>query len=500
MEEFDAGDSVVDSSQTMSRIQLILVGIFALFLISAGATILAVSGPTDPPPQTSQDGASSDPSTGLSARLRDAVTAGGVMEHQRRFAAIAEENGGNRAAGTPGYDASAGYVAETLREAGYEVSTQQFALPESARTAEAELERTSPNPETYGRGEDFSLMESSGGGEVSAPVQPVDFARPDAGGSDSTSGCEPEDFEGFGEGSVALLRRGTCTFEAKVENAEAAGAAAVLVSNAGTGGDTGTFSGSLGDSGLEIPALATGSGLGEDLARDDGPEVRLLVEPDAGTNTTRNVIAASPGGDEENTVVVGAHLDSIPNGPGMNDNASGSATILEVAQEMARLEEQPRNKIRFVFWGGEELGLLGSDYYVNELEEDSLNDIAVYLNFDMVASPNYVRFLYGSPEVTRVFEEYFESRDLETDSFDLAGRSDHGPFAAEDVPVGGIFSGDSSIKTRQQARQQGGEAGEPYDACYHRSCDDLDNLNREALREISDAAAHATATFARREY
>ena len=482
----------------MSRTKLILAGIFGLVLISGGVGLLALL--NDPASEASPGVNSlSESSRELSAQLREAVDPGGILEHERRFAAIAEENDGNRAAGTPGYDASAEYVAETLRDAGYEVSTQQFDLPESAAMTDADLERVLQNTESYVRGDDFSIVEHSGDGEVAAPVEAVDFVRPAEGAPDSTSGCEPEDFEGFQEGSIALLRRGSCTFEVKVENATDAGAAAALISNRGSEGETGTFQGSLGESEAMIPVLATSTAVGEELAGSDATEARVSVSSDAGSDTTSNVIATSPGGDEENTVVVGAHLDSVSNGPGINDNGSGSATILEIAQALSELGVEPRNQIRFVFWGGEELGLLGSRHYVRELGADQLDDISVYLNFDMVGSPNYLPFLYGTPEVTQVFENYFDSQDIETATFDLSGRSDHGPFAAEDVPVGGIFSGDSGEKTERQAEIYGGEPGEPYDACYHRPCDDLDNLSREALNELSDAAAHATAVFIQAE-
>ncbi|CAN5662396.1 aminopeptidase PaaP [soil metagenome] len=478
----------------MSRTKLILAGIFGLIFVSGGVGLLML---LNAPAVAAPSGAES--SLKLSSQLREAVKPGGILEHERRFAAIAEENDGNRAAGTRGYDASAEYVAETLREAGYEVSTQQFDLPESAKVKDANLERTLPGSESYARGDDFTIIEHSGDGEVTAPVQSVDFARQAEGGPDSTSGCEPGDFEGFREGYIALLRRGSCTFEVKVENAMAAGAAAILISNRGSGDDTGAFQGSLGDSEAVIPVLATSTAVGEELTTSEGTEVRLSVSSDAGSGVTSNVIATSPNGDEENTVVVGAHLDSVSNGPGINDNGSGSATVLEIALQMAELGIEPRNQIRFAFWGAEEHGLLGSRHYVRELDAGQLDEISAYLNFDMVGSPNYIPFLYGTPEVTQVFENYFDSQDMETATFDLSGRSDHGPFAAEDVPVGGIFSGDSGEKSERQAEIYGGEAGKPYDACYHRACDDLDNLSREALNELSDAAAHATATFAQVE-
>ena len=479
----------------MIRTKFILAGIIGVVLVSGIVGLLTFS---NAPTAEAPSGAEAEVSASLSAELRDAVSAEGILEHERRFAEIAEENNGNRAAGTPGYDASAEYVADTLREAGYEVSIQQFDLPDSAATVNAELERTRPETEKYARGEDFSTMEFSGEGEVTASVDPVDFARPDE-GAEPTSGCEVEDFEGFREGSVALLRRGSCTFGVKVENAVAAGAAAAIVANTGLEGETGTYGGSLGESEARIPVLATSTAVGRELARSGGAEVRLFIESDAGSGTTSNVIATSPGGEGENTVVVGAHLDSVPNGPGINDNGSGSATILEIAQQMARLDEEPGNRVRFAFWGAEEHGLLGSRHYVDELGAERLDDISVYLNFDMVGSPNYIPFLYGTPEVVQVFENYFDSRDVETATFDLSGRSDHGPFADADVPVGGIFSGDSSEKTERQAEIYGGEPGEPYDACYHRACDDLDNLSREALNRISGAAAHSVAAFARKQ-
>ena len=484
----------------MDRTKLILAGIFGLILVSGFVGLLTLSSivGTDAPTAATAANSQSEASRKLSTQLRESVTAEGILKHERRFAEIAEENGNNRAAGTPGYEASAEYVADKLREAGYEVTVQRFDLPDSARVADADLERTLPAPKSYDRGDDFTILENSGNGEVTAPVEPVDFTRPGVGGPDSTSGCEQRDFDGFRQGSIALLRRGSCTFEVKVKNAAAAAAAAALISNTGSDDETGTFQGSLGDSDAGIPVLATSAAAGSELAEAGNVEVRLSVTSNAGSGGTSNVIATSPEGEGENTVVAGAHLDSIPNGPGINDNGSGSATILEIAQQMAQLEEQPRNRVRFAFWGAEEHGLLGSRHYVRELDAGQLDDISVYLNFDMVGSPNYIPFLYGTPQVTQVFEDYFESQDMETATFDLSGRSDHGPFAAEDVAVGGIFSGDSAEKTERQAEIYGGEPGEPYDACYHRACDDLDNLSREALNTISDAAAHSVATFAQR--
>jgi len=213
-------------------------------------------------------------------------------------------------------------------------------------------------------------------------------------------------------------------------------------------------------------------------------------------------------------VVVGAHLDSVIEGPGINDNGSGTSTILEIAEEMSELGYTKKNKlqrqVRFAFWGAEENGLLGSEYYVENLTANQLSKIYANLNFDMLGSPNYVRFVYdgdgsdsdpagppGSGQIESIFTEYFESQGLESEPTEFSGRSDYGPFIAVGIPAGGLFSGAEGIKTPEQAAIYGGTAGEPYDPCYHEACDDITNLSTRALFELGDAAAHATLTLAR---
>ena len=188
--------------------------------------------------------------------------------------------------------------------------------------------------------------------------------------------------------------------------------------------------------------------------------VRVFASTVSEMREASNVIADTEEGREDQTVV-GAHLDSVPEGPGINDNGSGSATILEIAEKMSELGIEPRNRVRFAFWGAEELGLFGSKYYVAQLDERQLGDLAVYLNFDMVASPNYVRFIYGSSEVKEVFENFFGSRDLKAETMDLKGRSDHGPFAAEGIPVGGLFSGAEVRKTGSRSRSTAARRASP---------------------------------------
>ncbi|HEV2091739.1 MAG TPA: M20/M25/M40 family metallo-hydrolase [Rubrobacter sp.] len=450
-----------------------------LALLAVVITVgLAACGGNPPPP----------PDTNLSSELRGSVGVDGIMDHARRFQDIADEHGGNRAAGTAGYDASAEYVAEKLRKAGYEVRVQSFDLPEYAVVRDADLNVSGTSvPAT-----DFALMERSGGGEAEGRLRPVDARGP-------TSGCEPRDFEGLSEGDVALVRRGTCTFRKKAENAEAAGASAALIFNAGEPGGE-VLSGSLGDAGVGIPVMGTSESFGEGLlAREEMPKVGVSVA-EGGGDRTANVIAQTPGGDAENTVMVGSHLDSVPEGPGINDNGSGSATTLEIALRLAELDAEPANRVRFAFWGAEEIGLVGSSHYVEGLDEAEIGNISAYLNLDMTGSPNFVSTLYEGPdEVEDVFDSYFEARGIEAETTSaLDGRSDHGPFQDEGVPTGGLFSGAGGTKTERQQDLFGGEAGAPYDACYHRACDDIDNLNEESLDRLSDAAAHATAVLAQR--
>jgi Zn-dependent M28 family amino/carboxypeptidase len=209
-------------------------------------------------------------------------------------------------------------------------------------------------------------------------------------------------------------------------------------------------------------------------------------------------------------VVAGAHLDSVSGGPGINDNGSGSAVILEVAERLASL--RPRNKLRFVWWGAEELGLFGSRHYVERLSRAARRQHALYLNLDMVGSRNFVLFVYdgdssssrspfalapGSAAIERLFARYFDSRRIRHRETNLGESSDHAPFARAGIPVGGLFTGADGRKSSEDARAFGGIAGAPHDACYHKRCDTLANVNRKALGRSADAAAYALRQYAR---
>ncbi len=215
--------------------------------------------------------------------------------------------------------------------------------------------------------------------------------------------------------------------------------------------------------------------------------------------TTVNVIAETRGGDPDRVVMAGAHLDSVAEGPGINDNGSGSAGVLETALRLAEAapEGRPPNRVRFALWSAEESGLLGSKHYVNGLSPDEREDIAVYLNFDMIASPNHGHFVYeGDPAVTEEITDFLRGRGERTAPTPFDGRSDYSPFVTAGIPAGGTFTGAEGVKSEEQARWWGGTAGDAHDPCYHTACDDLGNIGRTALDTQVKVIAHTVGTYA----
>ncbi|MEU8616621.1 M28 family metallopeptidase [Streptomyces sp. NPDC048623] len=210
-------------------------------------------------------------------------------------------------------------------------------------------------------------------------------------------------------------------------------------------------------------------------------------------STGYNLIADWPGGDPTQVVMSGAHLDSVTAGPGINDNGSGSAAILETALAVSRAQLQPTKHIRFAWWGAEELGLVGSKYYVNNTPATERAKIKAYLNFDMIGSPNPGYFVYDDdPTIEQTFKDYYAGLGIPTEiETEGDGRSDHAPFKNAGVPVGGLFSGADYVKTSAQAQKWGGTAGQAFDRCYHSSCDTSANIDDTALDRNSDAVAYA---------
>lgn len=460
--------------------------------------------------------------------FRKAVTLEGIREHQAAFQSFSDANGGNRVGGSAGYEASANYVVQKLQEAGYEVTSHYFNFLFNADRTPPVLRQVSPTATSYVDGVDFASMTFSPNGHVTTSVWAVDLVLPPGPADNtSTSGCESSDFAGFPAGSIALMQRGTCNFAVKAANAATAGATGAVIFNEGQFGRTSVVSGTLGGAqSHSVPVVGTTFALGSDLANGvqngaTGSTVELKVDRVNETRTTRNIIAETSGGDPNNVVVVGAHLDSVSRGAGINDNGSGSAAILEVAESLRDRAADVRNKIRFMWFGAEEFGLLGSQAYVASLPQSERDKIEMMLNFDMIGSPNFVRFIYdgdnsafppqgtlvqegpeGSGDIEAVFRDYFTAMGLASEETPFSGRSDYGPFIAAgvDIPAGGLFTGAEGIKTATQAAVYGGTAGAQFDPCYHLACDTFANVDLTGLDQMSDAVAHAVLTFARRDF
>jgi Zn-dependent M28 family amino/carboxypeptidase len=371
------------------------------------------------------------------------ISAAGLREHLRALQDIANANAGDRAAGTPGDEASVAYVADRLREAGWRVRVKPVSFPYFD-------ERTPPRLDGFREGEDFRALRYSGSGTVEGPVRRLG------------RGCGRGEFSGLAEGEVAVVARGECYFREKARNAESAGAAAVLIVD---GESDEPPSATLG---IRIPVLAAGAAAGRKL----GARVELEVDAVSERRRTNNVIAETAGGAGKRVVMAGGHLDSVPAGPGINDNGSGVAALLEVADALGG--RAPGARVRLAFWGAEELGLIGSRRYVGGLAPAERERIVAYLNLDMVGSPHPARGVYSDadPELERLLRRLVGPRAEEENA---GGNSDHAPFQRAGIPVGGLFTG----------------AGRPHDPCYHRACDDIDNIDTPILVEMTRAAGDA---------
>lgn len=436
----------------------------------------------------------------FAAELRDGISGDAVFAHLTELQKIADAHGGNRALGSPGYDASVDYVVQTLQDSGFDVQTPEFEV----RLPFAE----DPKVTVGGVGVPakpllFTIGTEPGG--VSGPLVP---ARAD----DDTPGCTADDYDGLPvDGAVVLVDRGHCPFGDKQAVAAERGAVALIVANTV---DEDEMGGTLGeDTDVKIPVVSVTKSEGARLRAQPGPTTITL---DAGVRIerSRNVIAQTATGSTADVVMVGAHLDGVPEGPGINDNASGVAAVLETARQLGSAPDIS-NAVRFGFWGAEEVGLRGSRAYLASLDVDELKNIAVYLNLDMVGSSNAGYFTYdgdqssapdpnrppprtpeGSAGVERTLVGALAEADIEAEDVNLEGRSDNDGFTRAGVPAGGLFTGGSEKKTAEQAERWGGTADEPFDPYYHKDDDNVDNIDRTALEINSAAAAYAVGIYA----
>lgn len=322
-------------------------------------------------------------------------------------------------------------------------------------------------------------------------------------------GCAAEDFPPEVTDSIALISRGSCSFAQKAANAKTAGAAAAIIYN----NVAGSLAGTLGGVGDYVPVVGTDLATGELLLSqiENGTALTADLEVNAilENRTTYNVIAETKGGDHNNVLALGAHTDSVEAGPGINDDGSGTIGILNVAIGLTNFTVT--NAIRFCFWSAEEFGLLGSEYYISQLNQSSeeLAKVRAYLNFDMIASPNYAYLIYdgdgsafnltgpsGSAEIEKMFEDFYKAEGKPFNATAFDGRSDYGPFLDNGIPAGGIFTGAEVPKTEEGQDTWGGLEDLAYDENYHQAGDDIFNLALDAFWLNTKLIAHGVATYA----
>jgi hypothetical protein len=389
------------------------------------------------------------------------ITESGLVRHLSALERIATRAAGQRAVGTPGYEESVGYAADVLRHAGWRVRLQQVPMPLWRERTPATLSVGEAAPLEPIR--DFRVPGYSAAGQVDGPLRAVD------------DGCQATDFDGLSPGDVAFTGAGTCFLWRKTVNARKAGASALVVQTSGSRRGVAFATLVFPRLGLPVVMMSTR------VPARDGDRVQLTVDAETVSGHASNVIAEL-GPRHGRVAMAGAHLDSVPNGPGINDNGSGVATLLEVARTFG---PRPPGRVRLAFWAGEEEGLYGSRRYVRELSEDQRREIAAYLNFDMLGSPNAVPAIYsdGEARLGALLRRLHPGRERGV----LTGnRSDHSAFERVGIAVNGLYSGAT----------EPGPGGRPRDPCYHLPCDTLANVNRPELLAMARATARALAALA----
>ncbi|KAF7542175.1 hypothetical protein G7Z17_g11816 [Cylindrodendrum hubeiense] len=425
-----------------------------------------------------------------SSNLQNQIKLKDLLAGSQKLQDFADANGGNRAFGSGGHNATVDYLYKTLKSTGYyNVVKQPFTELYASGTATVTID-----------GEDIEagIMTYTPGGSFTGPLIAV-----------SNLGCETSDFPAEVSGNVAFVSRGTCTFAQKSINAKAAGAAGVIVYNNVPGALSGTLGAAFGDY-APIVGISQEDSVAILAALAAGDvTVSFEVESVVEERVNFNVIAETKGGDHKNVLVLGGHSDSVAAGPGINDDGSGTIGVLNVALALSKFKI--KNAVRFAFWGAEEFGKLGSYYYIKQINgsDTELSKIRAYLNFDMIASPNYVYGIYdgdgsafnltgpaGSDVLEADFEKFYKKKHVPYVPSEFSGRSDYAAFIENGIPSGGLFTGAEVLKTEEEAKLFGGEAGVAYDINYHKIGDDINNLAHDAYLLNTKSIANSVAKYA----
>lgn len=459
-------------------------------VVAVLAVLTSCSSESEPKP-------SADPARELASK----VTADGMYTHLRKFGEIADANGGTRANGTAGYDASVDYVVQFLKDKGFDVQTPEFELLDHSEGGD---------PRLIAGGRDYHVDQASllittpPGGLKAVTLRPQKAA-----------GCRAADYGSVSvKKAIAVVDDTGCSVVDKQNAAVDKGAVGLLVVSTpgASGSPAGLFTPGYYQE-LTVPVGVIDSAANAALRRTTAP-VNLILDSKPVMKKARNVLAQTKTGDSQNVVMVGAHLDSAPASPGVNDNGSGVAAALETAAALGA-EPNITNAVRFAFWGSEENGLQGSAKYVRGLNGDQLDAIALYLNLDMIGSPNAGYFTYdgdqtgqanpeiplrsipeGSAGIERTLAAYLNGAGVRPADMPLTRTTDYHAFLAVGVPVGGLTAGASQRKTEVQARLWGGRAGAPYDPNYRTARDTVDNIHGQALSVMGSAAAFAVGAYA----
>lgn len=443
-------------------------------------------------------GCSAQPSPGAvePIELAGKITVDAMFTHLRKFQDIADSHGGNRATASPGYDASVDYVAQLLRDKGFDVQTPEFERMGAMRGGKPTLTVSGRNYPV----DQASMLVTTAPGGLNAPT-----LRPGV-----PAGCAAADYGSLNiKGAIAVVDASGCSVVVKQNTALSKGAVGLLVVNTGKPVPGGLFTTGYYRQ-LTVPVGVIDETADAALRRTSAP-VRLTLDSKAEMVKSRNVTAQTKTGSAADVVLVGAHLDSVGGGPGINDNASGVAAVLETALQLGS-SPAVSNAVRFAFWGAEEMGLDGSTQYVRSLPLDQLDDLALYLNFDMVGSPNAGFFTYdgdqsaqatdpgpvpeGSAGIERTMAGYLNSAGVRPADMPISGNTDYHPFLQAGVPIGGATTGSSQRKTEVQARLWGGRPGVAFDPNYHTRRDSIDNVDAHALGIMGSAIAFTVGTYA----
>ncbi|KAF8603993.1 Zn-dependent exopeptidase [Ceratobasidium sp. AG-I] len=444
-----------------------------------------------------------------SQAYQNTIKLDGLLTHARKWQEFANRANGTRSFGTPGYQLSADYVYNLAKWSGYKVTRQGVKYPQSTIYSQDLLIDT----KQFATGEVIAFSYSPPTPKAGITSELV--LIPDGPSAATGAGCDAADYAGLNvTGKIAFISRGSCTFAIKSTLAKNAGAVAAIIYNNVAGG---AFSSRISYNVSEsVPTVIIGLETAQPFVarlNGTGAAITATVKVDSLIKDviSENIIAQTIWGNQSNVIHIGAHLDSVPAGPGVNDDGSGSATVAELLVQLVKFRPS-KNAVRFSWWTNEEIGLVGSQYYVDSLSDAEKAKIALYINLDMTASPNYIYGIHdgdgssgsnsvtpppGSAALEKLFQDDFESKKLPWASYAFSGSSDYDAFLKAGIPAGGLATGAGGLKTAAQAATFGGEAGVAFDKCYHAACDTIDNLAKDALLVNARSVAHVIATTAK---